>query len=38
MIRLKQSEEQSFQNPGDQQMDQISMQESAGFGSDFGAH
>jgi hypothetical protein len=35
MTRLKQSEEQSFQSPGDEQMDQFSIEESAGFGSDF---
>jgi hypothetical protein len=38
MTRLKQSEEQSLQSPGGQQMDQFSMQESAGFGSNFGAN
>jgi hypothetical protein len=38
MTRLKQSEEEPFQGSRDQQMGQFSMQETAGFGSDFGAN
>jgi hypothetical protein len=38
MARLKQSEEQPFHGPSNQQADQFSMQESPGSGSDFGAN